>query len=362
MSLLGQIINEKRNAKKNAAIGQQIQAALGSHADPGQQIQVGGGENLVSQVGGQEATGILAKPVDQRMEALAIAASTIPGYQRESLSMMQTAIRNRQQDSIRAQEFNATLFQDQQQFTVKEEQDKTQWQARQTILDAQHVSNQDLHKLKMAAEMRGVNLDALSEKKQLLQIEKLQQDLVSLPPAGELRLAGLALDFAHVEQQLQEFMPSYAINAVTQVGGQFDIINNRKFAKTDRDRSQAALWAREQEYQNGVISRMSGANVSANEMARMEATFVNPTMNAKSMEAAWEARLTLLNRNKKLFLNQWRDQARNVEQRFGAGITVESVRASREAREQRIQAESGPVPMGGSAPAGTEFTEMRNDG
>ena len=345
MSLLGQILNERRNVKKNAAVGAQLQQLMGGHAEPGQQMRIGGEESLVSQVGGKEATGILARPVDERMEALAIGAATIPGFAEKSFSMMQSAIRNRQQDAIRADEFNRSLFQDQEQFTVKEQQDKEQFLQRQSILDAQHVMKQEKFQLEMAAEMRKTALDELT-------LEKALQDLTNLPTAAEKRLSEISSDWSHNAAQVAEWDDSFAINAPFMVAGMMTLDHNRKTAKTDKELAASVWWMREQQHQNKILSEQIGGAQQESEVARQQRRFILPTMNAKQIRNEMAANKRQLSRERSLFLTQWSSQARGVEARLPAEISAQ--------REKVAQTTGGGTLVPGSpAPAGMKFTEVR---
>lgn len=346
MSVLGQILNERRNAKKNAAVGAQLQQLMGTHAEPGVQMQIGGDDALITHVGGKEATGILARPVDERMEALAIGAATIPGFAEKSFTMMQSAIRNRQQDAIRADEFNRSLFQDQEQFTVQEQQDQQQFLQKQAILDAQHVMKKEKYQLDMAAAMRKTTLDGLT-------MDKALQDLTNLPAAAEKRLSEITSDWSHNAAQLAEWDDSFAINSPVMAIGMAKLDYNRKTAKTDKELAASVWWAREQQHQNRILTEQAGASQSAGEVARQQRRFILPTMNAKQIRNEMAANQTQLSRERSLFISQWSSQAKGVEARLPADFSAQ--------REKVVQSTGGGtlVPMGAPAPEGMELTEVK---
>lgn len=335
MGFLADLLNERRNAPKEAARQKALSELIGTPAVQGDQFQAsgpGGEPGLIGHLGGREATGSEAVPVDQRAMFLAAGSTLIPGFNvKDSMSMATAAVGKAADRARRASEFNQTLVQNQQQFTDAAQQKQQNWVAEQSIRDEKWLREKEVMAMQLAAGSRKLDLDVLLSTKNQLAIDQAQVDIQSLDAAGRVEMQGTINESTFAREQLEEFErigDAVVIDSLLNVIGLKQIQLLMKTAKNDTELSALAWWRKEFERQNDVTKEKGGVTINPTEEARLLRTFITPNMDRKVMIKLLQQRITEANERARVFIQVWGTAHNDLEKRLGASGPNSAARVS----------------------------------
>jgi len=325
MGYFKDLLNERRNAPKIAAQQKALSELIGQPAVQGHEFQAagpGGEPGLKSHLGGSDATGVQAVPLNQRAMFLAAGSTAIPGFDvKKSMSMAVDAVGKAALRAQRASEFNQQLVQNQTQFDSKEVQKQQNWVAEQSIRDEKWERENEVMAMKLAAGSRKLDLDKLLKEKNQLDLDQANVDIMSLDPAGRIEMQGTINESTFARQQVEEFErigDAVVIDSLLNVTGIKQIEYLMKTASNDNELSALAWWRREFERQNDVTKEKGGVTINPTEEARLLRTFITPNMDKKVMIRLLGQRVREANERSRVFIQVWGTAHNKLEERLGA--------------------------------------------
>ena len=297
----------------------------------GQPAQAEGGGAL------REIPGINQLPAIDQQAAFAQIVATTPGLEEKGITGFMQALQNRAQHVQDAAEFEVTESRLTASADSKLKQNQAQWEAQQTLREAARMEQADAHILKMLVGEQQLEASKVSVQNQAATLQIAQDKFLRLAPADQVLVQDTANMFYGLQQNINAFKPEYAIGALLDVQGNFELLQlNNKKNKTPAEQSKQQFWSDVRKFESTIVKMQSGAQASEQEVTRLRGFIPNinddaSTINSKMRSLHTETGRILESIQARLQAEGFRDIGPQFNQGFqlnpdqGGGIQADPV-------------------------------------